>query len=171
MPGSFSRWLEVEPLGATAFAPFGEVVEVREDGHHFPINDGTAERYHDLVRLDTGRDGGRPMVSVFRARRSPMPLRLRLVERHQLGSQTFIPLMRQRMLVVVAPRSPAPDLEALRCFIAAPGQGVNYAAGTWHHPLIALDDSEFLVIDRGGPEAAQDCEVISLAEAGIWVRT
>jgi ureidoglycolate lyase len=28
---------------------------------------------------------------------------------------------------------------------------VSYAAGTWHHPLIALEaTSDFLVVDRGG---------------------
>jgi ureidoglycolate lyase len=27
---------------------------------------------------------------------------------------------------------------------------VNYAKDTWHHPLLALKQSDFIVIDRGG---------------------
>ena len=164
------RWLRVEPLRADAFAPFGDVIEARSDALHYTINDGYAERFHDLARLDTGRDGGHPVLSVFRARPRALPFHLRLVERHRLGSQGFVPLMRQRFLVVVAVPGPAPAPQDLRCFIASSGQGVNYAAGTWHHPLIALDDGgDYLVIDRGGPGAAADCDEFSLVDAGIWV--
>ena len=52
-------------------------------------------------------------------------------------------------------------------FLAAPGQGVNYAPGVWHHPLLALDAvSDFWVIDRAGP--GDNCEEITLAEP-VWV--
>ena len=163
-------WLPVEPQQASAFAPFGEVIEARDDAQHYSINGGYAERFHDLARLDTGRDGGRPLLSLFRACPRPLPFQLQLVERHQLGSQCFLPLMRQRFLVVVAPPGPAPTPHELSCFMACAGQGVNYAAGTWHHPLIALDDGgDFFVIDRGGAGAAADCEEHSLLEAGVWV--
>lgn len=164
-----ARWLRVEPLSAGAFAGFGEVIEAREEGLHYPINEGFAERYHDLARLDTGRQGGHPLLSLFRARPRPMPLQIRRLERHRLGSQTFVPLGAQRFLVVVAPPGPAPTCQALRCFVTAVGQGVHYAAGTWHHPLIALEEGDFLVVDRGGPGAAQDCEECDLAAEGLWV--
>lgn len=163
-------WLTVEPLQADSFAAFGEVIEASGHGVHYGINEGYAERFHDLAQLDTGREGGRPVISVFRAQPRPLPLQLRLVERHRLGSQSFVPLMRQRFLVVVGPPGPPPSPGQLRCFMAAAGQGVNYAAGTWHHPLIALDEGgDFVVIDRGGPGATEDCEERSLVEAGVWV--
>ena len=39
----------------------------------------------------------------------------------------------------------------MRAFRATGGQGVNYARGVWHHPVLALDrETDFLVIDRGG---------------------
>ena len=165
------HWLTVEPLEAHAFAPFGDVIEAGGPGRPRTINEGFAERFDDLARLDTGREGGHPALSVFRARPRALPLQLRLVERHRLGSQAFVPLLAQRFLVVVAAAGPAPDVAQLRCFMTRPGQGVNYAAGTWHHPLIALDaGGEFLVIDRGGPLAAGDCEEHSLLDADVWVR-
>jgi ureidoglycolate lyase len=49
-----------------------------------------------------------------------------------------------------------------RLFLARNGQGVNYRAGTWHHPLLALGEvSDFLVIDRGGP--GNNCDEATLA--------
>lgn len=163
-------WLSVEPLQADSFAPFGEVIEASDRALHYGINEGYAVRFHDLARLDTGREGGRPVLSMFRATPRPLPLQLRLVERHRLGSQSFLPLMRQRFLIVVAPSGPAPAPAELRCFMAAAGQGVNYAAGTWHHPLIALDEGgDFIVIDRGGPGTSDDCEERGLVDAAVWV--
>jgi ureidoglycolate lyase len=165
------NWLPVEPLEAHAFSRFGDVIEAGRGGQHWTINEGFAERFDDLARLDTLRQDGRPVLSMFRARPRTLPLQLRLVERHLLGSQAFVPLRAQRFLVVVAPAGPAPTPTDLRCFMTRPGQGVNYAAGTWHHPLIALDaGGDFLVIDRGGPHASDDCEELSLLEAQVWVQ-
>ncbi len=76
------------------------------------------------------------------------PLTISMLERHPLGSQAFYPLQDEEWLVVVG-KSPAP--EALRVFLASGRQGVNYAPGTWHHPLIVFSPgSRFLVVDRGG---------------------
>jgi ureidoglycolate lyase len=164
------RVLPLEPLVAATFAAFGDVIEAASHTPRYGINEGSAERFHDLANVDTGRDGGRTLVSIFRARPHTLPLRLRLVERHRLGSQAFMPLSSQRFLVVVAPAGPAPRSDQLRCFEAAPGQGVNYAAGVWHHPLLALDaGGDFLVIDRGGAGAAGDCEEHALDNPEVWI--
>ena len=170
-PQPSRHWLTPEPLEADAFLPFGDVIQLGPVGKRRTINEGFAERFDDPARLDTCRQGGQPVLSVFRARPRALPFQLRLVERHLLGSQAFVPLLPQRFLVVVAPAGPAPAPAQLRCFMASPGQGVNYAAGTWHHPLIALDaGGDFLVIDRGGPLAAADCEEHSLLDADVWSR-
>ena len=42
------------------------------------------------------------------------------------------------------------------------------ARGTWHHPLLALDDGgDYFVIDRGSD--ADDCEVLVLDQTEVWV--
>ncbi len=65
-----------------------------------------------------------------------------------------------RWLVIVAPGGRAPDPHRLRAFVASGVQGVNYARGTWHHPLIVLDhDAEFLVVDRVADDGVEDCAV------------
>ena len=66
---------------------------------------------------------------------------------------TFVPLGGASLVVVVAPPQPAPvRAETLRAFAGGPGQGINFAAGVWHHPLIAdAAGQRFLVVDRTGP--------------------
>lgn len=144
--------LKPEVLTTTAFSPFGDVIEVRDSAQRLQINQGHAERYHDLASVDLAGHGARALISIFRSQPRQFPLFLNVLERHPLGSQAFMPLAALPYLVVVAPGVDAPDLQGLRCFIAAPGQGVNYARGTWHHPLLSLDaTTDFLVVDRGGP--------------------
>lgn len=142
--------LNAEPLTAEAFAPFGDVIAAGGDGY-IEINEGMARRYHDLAQVDVLAEGGRPLISIFRARPWFQPICLRVMERHPLGAQAFIPMHGDSFLVVVAPAGPAPAPSDLRAFVTDGRQGVNYARGTWHHPLLALDRiGDFLVVDRGG---------------------
>ena len=53
-------------------------------------------------------------------------------------------------LSFVAPNAEKPDLDKIEAFIIPPGLGVNYKTGTWHFPLIATEDMNFLVVDRKG---------------------
>jgi ureidoglycolate lyase len=164
--------LAIEPLSAEAFRPFGDVIEASDAARHFPINDGYAERYHDLARVDVTSGGGHVLVNIFRAKPRSLPIELQLLERHPLGTQAFMPLSPLPYLVVVAPAAEEPDFKNVRCFQAAPGQGVNYARGTWHHPLIALHDPcDFLVIDRGGAAGDANCDIHPLTGSSLWVES
>ena len=93
--------LKPEPLTRAAFAPFGDVIEM-EGAHHYPINEDIAERYHDLAAVDVAAESGRPLINFFRGQPRPLPIAIRLMERHPLGSQTFYPLQDRDWLVVVA---------------------------------------------------------------------
>lgn len=159
--------LIAQPLTAQAFAPYGEVIEVRENVKHYPINYGHTERYHDLATIDVSTEGGKAIVSLFRSQPLALPIAIRLLERHPLGSQAFMPLSGHPYLVVVAQAGEF-ALDTLRAFIAAPTQGVNYHRGTWHHFCLALAaSSDFLVIDRSGPGA--NCDEIQLDALNIWL--
>lgn len=152
--------LTVETLTRDAFAPFGDVIEATAAAKTYAINAGTTTRFHDLATIDTAREGGRTVLSLFRAQPRELPFAVTMLERHPLGSQAFVPVSKQPYLVVV---SEAPDAVP-RAFLARDGQGVNYRAGTWHHPLLALGEiSDFLVIDRGGP--GSNCDEVVLATA------
>lgn len=112
------------------------------------------------------------MVGIVRALPCALPFNVVMLERHLLGSQAFVPLAGRPYLVVVAPGGRIPDASSMRCFLCATGQGVNYARGTWHHPLLAIGaESDFLVIDRAGPAGEVDCEEHGFAEANTWIPT
>lgn len=157
------RMATIESLTREAFAPFGDVIEASDAARHFPINEGTTERYHDLadIQLDAH---GRAIVSLFRAQPRTLPFAITMLERHPLGSQAFMPLHGRPYLVAVAPRGDSLRTGEVRVFLARGDQGVNYAAGVWHHPLLALGAvCDFLVIDRAGPGA--NCDERGLDEA------
>jgi ureidoglycolate lyase len=143
------KTLPIEPLTHDAFAPFGDVIEL-EGAKQIPINLGTTIRYHDLAKVDVSDAGGRTLVNLFRGEPRTLPFEVKMLERHPLGSQAFIPFDDKPYLVVVAPAGEL-DPRAIRAFVTCGWQGVNYAKGVWHHPLIALGEvSDFIVVDRGG---------------------
>lgn len=135
------------PLTAAAFAPFGEVLDSAGEPDRV-INRGLCGRWHDRARLDFG--DGRTGISIFRAEARELPLTLDMVERHPLGSQAFLPMTADPFLVVVAPDKGGRPGRPL-AFLTAPGQGVNYARGTWHGVLTPLAaPGVFAVVDRIG---------------------
>ena len=150
-------------LTPESFAPFGDVIEIA--GHAArPINQGTCLRYDDLAPIDVAADGGRPLISIFEAAPRPLPLAVRVLERHPLARQAFFPLDARPFLVVVAAHGSQPLVHRIRAYLSSGAQGVNYRRGTWHHPLIALGEtSRFLVVDRGGP--GENCDEIAVDEA------
>jgi ureidoglycolate lyase len=161
------RELTPEPLTAEAFAPFGSVIEASDAAVKLEINQGHAIRYDALAEVDVADGGGAAVISLFRAR--PLgDLVLKAFERHPLGSQSFVPLSGHPYLVAVAPVGLF-DSAKIRLFRAEPHQGVHYRKGVWHHFLLVLAESDFLVIDRAGP--GDNCEEVQLElKAEIAVR-
>ena len=109
------------------------------------INEGRCGRWHEQGRLDVE---GRAGISIFRSQSVRLPYAFRLVERHPLGSQAFLPMTEHPFLVIVAPdEGGAPGRP--RAFVTAPGQAVNLARGAWHGVLTPLaDPGLFAVVDR-----------------------
>ena len=165
-----TRTLVIEALSAEAFAPFGDVIAAREGVKTFDINQGYAKRFHDLARVDVAEQGGQVCVSIFQAVPRVLPMQLAVMERHPLGSQAFVAMSEHPFLLVVAPATEVLDLSLLRCFRAEKGQGVNYARGVWHHPLIALEvASDFLVIDRAGGAGHSNLDEVDVSGEAIWI--
>lgn len=144
-----TRTITAKPLTREAFAQFGQVIET-EGAHHYPINDGRAERYNDLAKVEIAGVHGRALISIFRGQQAALPYTFDLVERHPLGSQAFYPLSQNPFLVIVAPDEGGTP-GAPRAFLTKPGQGINIAMNTWHGVLTPLvEPSDFLIVDRGG---------------------
>lgn len=144
------RILVAQALSAEAFAPFGAVIDKSRVAPR-PMNAGRARRFHDLATVPVVGAESTVVIGHVEAEPYPVPLVFSLVERHPLGAQAFVPLDASPFLVVVCPdeggRPGRPQ-----AFLTAPGQGVCYAAGTWHGVLTPFGaPQDFLVIDRGGP--------------------
>jgi len=143
--------LIVKPLSRQEFKPFGDIIEADGTAETQLINDGFAIRYHDLAVVDVNEAEGRPLINIFRGRPRPLPLAIHMMERHPLASQAFMPLQKKQFVVVVAPAIDVVRPSDLSAFITNGSQGVNYARGVWHFPLLVLgEEQDFLVIDRGG---------------------
>jgi ureidoglycolate lyase len=157
------RALKIEPLTKAAFAPFGDVIETA-GSDHFMINNGSTQRFHRLAEVQTATPEDKAIISIFRAQKLEMPLTIRMLERHPLGSQAFVPLKGKPFLIVVAPVGDVPATDEVRAFIADGQQGVNYHIGVWHHPILTIEEEDdFLVVDRNG--AGNNCDEHFFSEA------
>ncbi len=154
--------IKIQPLTAEHFLPYGEVIACKANDF-FHINNQHTERYHALAEVESDAKVG---LSIFRNILSTtLPCEIKMLERHPVGSQAFIPMQGQSFLIVVAPPlDPArPDLKRIQAFISDGTQGVNYRAGTWHHPLLTLEaPSNFVVVDRIG--SGPNCDVFTFPE-------
>jgi ureidoglycolate lyase len=156
--------LHPEPLSASAFGPFGNVIESLD--RFDVINRGTTQQVADLARIDTAAEDGRTRVSLYRVEPYSLPMKIEMLERHPLSSQLFMPLRGEPFLIVVAAAGERIDPARVRAFASNGRQGVNYHRGTWHHPVIALrESSEFLVIDRAGP--GRNCDEFFLSRDAL----
>lgn len=153
------------PLTSEAFAQFGDVIQT-DGARHFEMNGGKLERYYDLANIDVGVEtGGRPVMSIANCRQiTELPLTITFLERHPHGSQAIFPLFIQSMTTVVAPPGETISPDSIRAFYSNGTQGVNFHAGVWHLPIIALQPGQaFLIVDRGGPD--KNCDEFYFDEA------
>ncbi|OBT62654.1 hypothetical protein VE03_07488 [Pseudogymnoascus sp. 23342-1-I1] len=122
----------------------------------------------------------RPLVPSTNGKAPTFPVEI--MERHPFTTQSFIPLglsassPSTRYLVIVAPSSegepsasaPArllgrnlPDLSKMQAFIARGDQGVTYAPGTWHAPMVVLGEKVgFVVAQFVNAVGEEDCQEV-----------
>ena len=138
-----------KPITKENFSKFGDMITTA-DIKPIEINKGYAKRFDGIANLNTSKDNGETIISIFSALKRSFPMKINMMEKHPLGSQAFIPMKQTTFLVLVAPEGNKPDLNKIEAFIIPPEIGVNYNPGTWHFPLIATEDMNFLVVDRKG---------------------
>ncbi|KAH0612874.1 uncharacterized protein H6S33_009254 [Morchella sextelata] len=159
------------------------------------VNQGTAQKHPKVSVITTTQPpSGTPApininIFVCAPRTLSGPARntfaCTILERHPYSSQSFIPLAlppcadndtASRYLVIVAPtlrdvEGAPPDLEGLRAFVCSGVQGVTYAAGTWHAPMVALGEVEVqfaVVVAENGVEG-EDTQEVGIAGGGVGV--
>ena len=138
-----------KPITKENFSKFGDMI-TKANIKPIEINDGYAKRFDGIANLNTTKDNGETTICIFSALKRSFPMKIDMMEKHPLGSQAFIPMKQTTFLVLVAPEGNKPDLNKIEAFIVPQEIGVNYNPGTWHFPLIATEDMNFLVVDRKG---------------------
>ncbi len=148
-----------EKLTQKTFLPYGEVLQT--DGVEPElINFGNTQKFSNLAQISLV-DGGHGQLSIYRSRAIELPFRIRLMERHNKGSQAFFPLHQRPFPVIVSDAKMEPGLADIRVFLTNGKQGVNIHPGIWHHYQLTLGEaSEYVVVDRRGER--KDCEEYSL---------
>ena len=136
-------------INRSNFATYGDLIST-ENINPIDINSGYAKRFDNLANLDTSKNNGKTIVSIFSALKRTFPMKIDMMEKHPLGSQAFIPMKETTFLSLVAPPSEKPAIDKIESFIIPPKTGINYKPGTWHFPLISTENTNFLVIDRKG---------------------
>ncbi len=158
-----SQLVVPRPLTPAAYAPYGRVLMASPRGEPgASVNLGTALRFDDVCELTNARvDTASLKVKVFRS--EPVPCERRpvaVLEKHPRSTQLFVPMNASRYIALVALGDDRPDLSTLAAFVATGPQGISYAPGVWHHPMLTLDSqTDFVVFvhEDGSPE---DCVVV-----------
>ena len=132
------------------FKKFGDMITTANI-KPLEINNGYAKRFDNLANINTSKDQGKTIVSIFSALKRNFPMKIDMMEKHPLGSQAFIPMKETTFLAFVAPQNNKLEIEKIESFIIPPGIGINYKVGTWHFPLISTENMNFLIVDRQGP--------------------
>jgi ureidoglycolate lyase len=154
------------PLTQASFAPYGFVVEPPHGAVGVAVNEGSARRFDHIGDVQNLRPASAKLnVSFFRCMPRVMPFTVRVLEKHPMSTQLFVPLGAERYIVIVARGGDAPDLTTLAAFDAHGRQGIAYHPGIWHQSLMALDretDFHCVVWEDG---SADDCILHQLPEA------
>tara|TARA_B100000287_G_C20486682_1_gene723378 strand:- start:136 stop:630 length:495 start_codon:yes stop_codon:yes gene_type:complete len=141
--------IKPEKINRSNFAAYGDLIST-SDINPMDINAGYAKRFDNLANLNTSKDDGKTIVSIFSALKRVFPMKIDMMEKHPLGSQAFIPMKDTTFLCFVAPPGDLPEVNKIQSFIVPPQTGINYKPGIWHFPLISTENTNFLVIDRKG---------------------
>ena len=136
-------------ISRSNFSSYGDLIST-DDIDPMNINEGYAKRFDNLANLDTSKDSGKTIVSIFSALKRTFPMKIHMMEKHPLGSQAFIPMKETTFLAFVAPSGESPEIDKIQSFVIPPKRGINYKPGIWHFPLISTENINFLVIDRKG---------------------
>ena len=131
------------------FKKFGDLICTKKI-RPININNGYAKRFDNLCKINTSLRKGNTIVSIFSAKKRKFPMSIKMMEKHPLGSQAFVPMNETTFLVFVAPKGKRPNTKKIESFIVPKQTGINYKPGIWHFPLISSKNMNFLVIDRKG---------------------
>ncbi|ODV78156.1 ureidoglycolate hydrolase [Suhomyces tanzawaensis NRRL Y-17324] len=178
-----------EALSPESFAPYGGVMSADQQiqrAQSSAANYGTAVKLHKVAPIVNNyahSPNTQPATANWNIFRCSAPRKLitnqgtfkiynsKVLERHPYSTQTFIPMGQHAdqvsYIVIVAltdESSPQklPDPTTVKAFLCRGNQSVTYGAGTWHAPMVVIDESvkhiDFAVLIHENGVADDDCQ-------------
>lgn len=160
--------LIAEPLTPEVFSPYGGVISADHQIKNVQssnANYGTAIKIHKVAPIINNYKecpSGKKETANWNIFRCTAPKHLithgatkftyksKVLERHPFSTQTFLPLGQDlhkvSYLVIVAKlddstKEKLPDPSLIRAFICKGNQSVTYGMGTWHAPMVVIDET------------------------------
>jgi ureidoglycolate lyase len=141
--------ISIEQLDINIFSKFGDIIQKKNALELRSINQGTTTRYHNISKLSLESKNGNSSISIFSGSPRDLPIEIKIMEKHPIASQSFLPIQDYDWLIVVCEeKNELPDLNTLRCFHVDGDTGITYNQNVWHHPLLVKKKQDFWVIDR-----------------------
>jgi ureidoglycolate lyase len=141
--------ISIEQLDINIFSKFGDIIQKKNALELRSINQGTTTRYHNISKLSLESKNGNSSISIFSGSPRDLPIEIKIMEKHPIASQSFLPIQDYDWLIVVCEeKNELPDLSTLRCFQVDGDTGITYNKNIWHHPLLVKKKQDFWVIDR-----------------------
>ena len=121
----------IKPIEITRenFTAYGDLIS-SDAIKPMDINAGYAKRFDDLAKINTSKDKGETIVSIFSALKRSFPMKIDMMEKHPLGSQAFVPMKETIFLSFVAPPGDALEINKIQSFIIPPKNGNKLQ--TWY---------------------------------------
>ncbi|MDC6452670.1 ureidoglycolate lyase [Alphaproteobacteria bacterium] len=141
--------ISIEQLDINIFSKFGDIIQKKNALELRSINQGTTTRHHNISKLSLESKNGNSAISIFSGSPRDLPIEIKIMEKHPIASQSFLPIQDYDWLIVVCEeKNELPDLNTLRCFHVDGDTGITYNQNVWHHPLLVKKKQDFWVIDR-----------------------
>ena len=140
-------YLNIKEISKQNFSKFGQLISTKNIKSE-NINSNTTKSFYDILNIEILGHDLQCRVNIFKTKKRLFPLEINMLETLPFSSQAFIPLQKTSFIVVVAPISKVPDLSSIEAFKVPIDEGVNFLPKVWHFPLIAIEDSNFLTIDK-----------------------
>ena len=97
------------------FKKFGDLISTKKT-KPIRINNGYANRYDNLCRINTSIKNGTTIMIIFSSKKRKFTMNINMMEKHPLGSQAFIPMKETTFLVLVAPKGLRPNIKKIESF-------------------------------------------------------
>ena len=148
--------VQVKPISAEAFAPYGDLLETPTSG--------TRQDFAAVV--ENRRSSARVNLALVRCQPFAAGTLIGTLERHAFSTQFFAPLDVDAYLVVVAKDTDRdqPNLTTISAFHVGAHQAISYHAGTWHAGMATLGRAGTFAMMIHEDGSGADCEFIELSQ-------